>query len=79
MGKSPEFVFLVNGLQKWASWRFLDTFIFVFLARCPVDRGFEVFLFVSSPILLGERGTRHIRVWGQTHSYQLPDTLESGS
>ena len=79
MGKLPEFVFLVNGLQKWASWRFLDAFIFVFLVRCPVDRGFEAFLFVSSPILLGERGTRHIRVWGQTHSYQLPDALESGS
>lgn len=79
MGKLPEFVFLVNGLQKWASWRFLDAFIFVFLARCPVDRGFEVFLFVSSPILLGERGTRHIRVWGQTHSYLGADALESGT
>ena len=79
MGKSPEFVLLINGLQKWASWQFLEMFIFAFLVRCPVNRGFEVFLFVSSPILLGERGTRHIRVWGQTHSYQLPDALESGS
>ena len=79
MEKSPEFVFLVNGLQKWASWRFLDTFIFVFLARCPVDRGFWVFLFVSSPILLGERGASHIRVWGQAHSYQLLDAFASGS
>lgn len=79
MGKSPEFVLLINGLQKWASWQFLEMFIFAFLVRCPVDRDFEVFLFVSSSILLGERGTRHIRVWGQAHSYQLPDAFVSGS
>lgn len=78
-GKSPEFVLLINGLQKWASWRFLKALLLVFLVRCLVDRGFEVFLFVSSPILLGERGTRHIRVWGQAHSYQLPDAFVSGS
>lgn len=78
-GKSPEFVLLINGLQKWASWQFLEMFIFAFLVRCPVNRGFEVFLFVSSPILLGERGASHIRVWGQTHSYQPPDAFVSGS
>mgnify|MGYP000358643551 CR=1 FL=1 len=70
MEKSLEFVLLINGLQKWASWQFLEMFIFAFLVRCPVNRGFEVFLFVSSPILLGERGASHIRVWGLTHSYQ---------
>lgn len=79
MGKSPEFVLLINGLQNWASWRFLEALLFVFLVRCPVNRGFEVFLFVSSPILLGERGASHIRVWGLTHSYQLPDAFVSGS
>lgn len=79
MGKSPEFVLLINGLQKWASWQFLEMFIFAFLVRCPVNRGFEAFLFVSSPILLGERGASHIRVWGQTHSYQPPDAFVSGS
>lgn len=78
-GKSLEFVLLINGLQKWASWQFLEMFIFAFLVRCPVNRGFEVFLFVSSPILLGERGASHIRVWGLTHSYQLPDAFVSGS
>ena len=77
MGKSPEFVLLINGLQKWASRQFLEMFIFAFLVRCPVNRGFEAFLFVSSPILLGERGASHIRVWGQTHSYQLPDAFVS--
>lgn len=79
MEKSLEFVLLINGLQKWASWQFLEMFIFAFLVRCPVNRGFEVFLFVSSPILLGERGASHIRVWGQAHSYQLLDALVSGS
>lgn len=69
MGKSPEFVLLINGLQKWASWRFLEALLFVFLVRCLVDRGFEAFLFVSSPMLLGERGVSHIRVWEQTRSY----------
>ena len=79
MGKSLEFVLLKNGLQKWASRRFLEALLFVFLVRCPVNRGFEAFLFVSSPILLGERGASHIRVWGLTHSYQLPDAFVSGS
>lgn len=79
MEKSLEFVLLINGLQKWASWQFLEMFIFAFLVRCPVNRGFEVFLFVSSPILLGERGASHIRVWGLTHSYQLLDAFASGS
>lgn len=74
-----EFVLLINGLQKWTSRQFLEIFIFAFLVRCPVNRGFEAFLFVSSPILLGERGARHIRVWGQTHSYQPPDAFVSGS
>lgn len=64
MEKLPEFVLLINGLQKWASRQFLEMFIFAFLVRCPVNRGFEVFLFVSSPILLGERGASHIHVWG---------------
>lgn len=77
MGKSPEFVLLINGLQKWASRQFLEMFIFAFLVRYPANRGFEVFLFVSSPILLGERGASHIRVWGQTHSYQLLDAFVS--
>ncbi len=77
MGKSPEFVLLIKGLQKWASRQFLEMFIFAFLVRCPVNRGFEVFLFVSSPILLGERGASHIRVWGLTHSNQLPDAFVS--
>ena len=79
MGKSPEFDLLINGLQKWASRQFLEALLFVFLVRFPVNRGFEAFLFVSSPILLGERGTGHIRVWGLTHSYQLPDAFASGS
>ena len=77
MGKSPEFVLLINGLQKWASWQFLEMFIFAFLVRCPVNRGFEVFLFVSSPILLGERGASHIRVWEQTRSYLGRRSLEN--
>ena len=77
MEKSPEFVLLIKGLQKWASRQFLEMFIFAFLVRCPVNRGFEVFLFVSSPILLGERGASHIRVWGLTHSNQLPDAFVS--
>lgn len=77
MGNSPEFVLLINGLQKWASWRFLEVLLFVFLVRCPVNRDFEVFLFVSSSILLGERGASHIRVWGQAHSNQLPDAFVS--
>ena len=79
MGKSPEFVLLINGLQKWASWQFLEMFIFAFLVRCPVNRGFEAFQLVSSPILLGERGASHIRVWEQTRSYQPPDAFASGS
>ena len=79
MGKSPEFVLLINGLQKWESRQFLEMFIFAFLVRCLVNRGFWIFLFVSSPILLGERGASHIRVWGQTHSYQLLDAFASGS
>lgn len=79
MGNSPEFVLLINGLQKWASWRFLEVLLFVFLVRCPVNRDFEVFLFVSSSILLGERGASHIRVWEQTRSYQPPDAFVSGS
>ena len=77
MGKSPEFVLLINGLQKWASWQFLEMFIFAFLVKCPVNRGFEVFLFVSSPILLGERGASHIRVWEQTRSYLGRRSLEN--
>jgi|GEM_PF-3397152 len=79
MEKSLEFVLLINGLQNWASWRFLEMFIFAFLVRCLVNRGFWVFLFVSSPILLGERGASHIRVWEQTRSYQPPDAFVSGS
>ena len=92
MEKSLEFVLLINGLQKWASWQFLEMFIFAFLVRCPVNRGFEVFLFVSSSILLGEtRGESHprlgadafvsaprrIRIWEQTRSYLGRRSLEN--
>lgn len=79
MEKSLEFVLLINGLQKWTSRQFLEMFIFAFLVRCLVNRGFWVFLFVSSPILLGERGTSHFRVWGLTHSYLGADALVSGT
>lgn len=86
MGKLSEFVFLVNGLQKWASWRFLDTFILAFLVRCPVDRGLRSFCSFLLLYFLANAGRdtsasggRRIRISSQTRSNLGADAFVSGT